>query len=503
MHSIAQQEKIAMPRFPWSMFFLAALACSPTKQTHSQSLVPDSAAKIPNAIGGGGSAFRFTSRSLGESRSVLIGLPKSFGTTRREYPVIIVLDGEGDFRPAMTVTSELASLGHIPESIVVGIPNTDRLRDLTPPGLSVSGSSKSEGGDRFLDFLEKELMPALKTQFRAGGPIVLVGHSSGGIIATYAGATRPAFRFILSLDGPTHLGDNWLADRLTEGARHATGNLRYVSIESVFGWNDSLWTTLTSAAPKSWRLYRQKLDHESHVSMPFLGIYLGLRTLFQDYAIRSAPQSPTASTLAWYHHLDTLYGAPVYPPSGLLRQVMEDLEMEGQSKGARDAWNLLVTGYGTPSDSTEWRARLAKLAKMPPLTETIEGLLATPAPKTSAASGFVGEWSGIEWMNPDDKHRMVLRIRDSAGVLVGESVSWPEANKEMVMPLTYLKAVSGGLSWGYMNGMRPRGMLVWDGRLDKGTLTGEMRFGGIRFVPPPGMPDHPRIRFELKKVSSP
>ena len=490
-----------MRRFPWFKFFFAALVCSATNRAESQLLVPDSAAKIPNAIGGGGSAFRFVSQALGETRSVLIGLPKSFGVSRREYPVIIVLDGEGDFRPAMTVASELSSLGHIPESIVVGIPNTNHLRDLTPPGLSVSGSSKSEGGDRFLDFLEKELMPALKTQFRAGGPIVLVGHSSGGIIATYAGATRPAFRFILSLDGPTHLGDNWLAERLTESARRSTGNLRYVSLESVYGWNDSLWTTLTAAAPKSWTLYRQKLDHESHVSMPFLGIYLGLRTLFQDYAIRSAPQSPTASTLAWYHRLDTLYGAPVYPPSGLLRQVMEDLEMEGQSKGASDAWNLLVTGYGTPSDSTEWRARLAKLAEMPPLTETVEGLLSTPRPKTSEARQFVGEWTGLEWMNSDDKHKVLLRIRDSAGVLVGESVNWPAPNVELVMPLTYLKVVSGGLSWGYMNGMRPRGMLIWDGRFDKGMLTGEMRFGGIRFVEPPGMPGHSPIRFELKKVT--
>jgi hypothetical protein len=416
--------------------------------------------------------------------------------------VIIVLDGEGDFRPAMTVASELALLGHIPESIVVGIPNTNRLRDLTPPGLSVSGSSKSEGGNRFLDFLEKELMPALETQFRASGPVVLVGHSSGGIIATYAAATRPGFRFILSLDGPTHLGDNWLADRLTESARRSSEQLRYVSLESVFGWNDSLWTRLTAAAPKSWTLYRQKLDHESHVSMPFVGMYLGLRTLFQDYAIRSAPQSPTASTLAWYRGLEKLYGAPVYPPSGVLRQVMEDLEMEGQSKGASDAWNLLVTGYGTPSDSAEWRSRLAKLAAMPPLTETVEGLLGTPRPKTSTARGFVGEWRGVEWMSPDDKHRIALRIRDSAGVLVGESVSWPEANKEMVIPLQYLKVVPGGLSWGHMNGMRPRGMLVWDGRLEGDKLTGEMRFGGIRFVPPPGLPDQPSIiHFDLRKVN--
>src|SRR5688500_4384296 len=218
----------------------------------SQSLVPDPAAEIPGPIGGGGAAFRMQSTSLGESRSILVGLPRSFATTAagRTYPVIIVFDGEGNFRSSMTVVSELASLGHIPESIVVGIPNTNRLRDLTPPGLSVSGSSKSEGGDRFLDFLEKELVPAVNRQFRGAGPVVLVGHSSGGILATYAAATRPAFRFILSLDGPTHLGDGWLVNRMVEAARNRSlPRLRYVSLEARFGWTDSLWNSVTTVAP--------------------------------------------------------------------------------------------------------------------------------------------------------------------------------------------------------------------------------------------------------------
>lgn len=470
----------------------------------SQSLIPDAAAQIPGAIGERGSAFRIQSTSLGESRSVLVGLPRSFASTTpsRTYPVIIAFDGEGNFRSSMTVVSELARLGHIPESIVVGIPNTNRLRDLTPPGLSVSGSSKSEGGDRFLDFLEKELIPAVNRQFRGAGPVVLVGHSSGGILATYAAATRPAFRFILSLDAPTHLGDGWLVNRMVDAARNKSlPRLRYVSLEARFGWTDSLWNSITTVAPAGWVLARQALDRESHVSMPFVGTYIGLRELFKDYAIRAAPQSPTTNTLAHYRALEKSYGAPIIPPSGLLRQVVEDLEMEGQAKAANDAWNMLVAGYGAPRDSGEWRARLDKLAKMPPLTETIEGLLNTPRPKTADGRKFVGEWRGSMWMNPEDKNESLLRIRDSAGVLVGEWINWPTPNVELVMPLQYIKLVPKGLEWGYMNGMRPRGLLLYEGKLTGDVLAGEMRFGGIRFVPPPGMPDEPRsIRFELRRV---
>ena len=90
------------------------------------------------------------------------------------------------------VADELARNGQAPEMIVVGIENlgTDAARvfDLTPPGMSVSGSDRSQGGDRFLDFIERELLPAVDKQFRGGLPRALVGHSSGGILATYAAA---------------------------------------------------------------------------------------------------------------------------------------------------------------------------------------------------------------------------------------------------------------------------------------------------------------------------
>ena len=482
---------------------LAVLVFAFAFPLQSQTLVSDRDAIVPTAEKITGSAYRFESKSIGESRTVLIALPKSFAKTQRTYPVLFVLDGEGQFPTATTVASTLASLGHMPEVIVVGIPNTNRLRDLTPPGLSVSGSSKSEGGERFLDFLEKELMAALKAQFRANGMIVLEGHSSGGILATYAAATRPAFRFILALDTPVWLGENWLVARLGDRVRsRAPGQLRYVALDARYGWPDSLWTTFSKTVPATWQVERTKLDHESHNSMVFVGLYLGLRTLFEDFAIVGAPQSPTTATLAHYRDLERSYGVPVIPPSGLLRRVLEDLEMEGQSVAAADAWKLLLTGYGAPSDSTEWLARLEKLSKQPPLTETVESLLATPPPSTTSARHLVGEWRGKEWIAEEDKHDVVLRLRDSSGVVVGEWLSYPAPGVELVQKLTHIKLVPGGFDWGFMNGMRPRGMLIHETRVSGDKAEGTMRFGGIRFQPPKEFGPPPVVRFELTRSVS-
>jgi hypothetical protein len=142
-------------------------------------VLAQTAAVAPSLVADGasppsdGETRRFTivSRLLGETRRVVVALPASYGRSARDhrYPVAIVLDGESLRGPAATVSAELADNGQIPELVIVAIENTNRLRDLTPPGLSVSGSSTREGGDRFLDFIERELLPAVDKQLPHDG----------------------------------------------------------------------------------------------------------------------------------------------------------------------------------------------------------------------------------------------------------------------------------------------------------------------------------------------
>ena len=103
----------------------------------AQSLAPSSGGYAKPADMERASTYQFASRALGETRQVFIGLPRSFERTTRTYPVLFVLDGEASFPMAVTVASQLASIGHMPEVIVVGIPNIDqrdgRVHDMTPP----------------------------------------------------------------------------------------------------------------------------------------------------------------------------------------------------------------------------------------------------------------------------------------------------------------------------------------------------------------------------------
>lgn len=90
--------------------------------------------------------------------------------------------------------NQLTSEGKMREIIVVGIWNTpDRNNEYT---YSYDPSEKFGGkGDKYLDFIEQELIPLLETDWlknRMEGSYGIGGSSLGGLISCYAGYTRPA-----------------------------------------------------------------------------------------------------------------------------------------------------------------------------------------------------------------------------------------------------------------------------------------------------------------------
>lgn len=472
---------------------------------NGQSLTPTNRT-IEATRGTRASAFQIKSTILNQTRDVEIALPPSYATSSpaRRYPVFVVVDGEWLLRSVAVAADELSRNSMIPEAIIVAIENTDdyqgRVHDLTPPGLSVSGSSRNEGGDRFIDFIEKELLPAIDKQFRGAAPRTFIGTSSGGILATYIAATRSTFRSVISLDAPIHLEDNWLAKKLTARASQGGDPVRYVSYEARFGWLDEQWNTLVAAAPSSWMLHREKMPLEGHETMQLVGAYLGLRQVFSDFSRMAAPQYPTTTILPYYAKIDAAFAAPLFPPKRVIRDVVENLLMEGRGADARVAYTRLVSGYGSPADSSDLLKQIADVEKRPAPTETVEGLLATPFATPAEASAYIGEWEGeVRHTEEAPPSKQILRIRVENGRVVGETVYPGAPPGYEVQRWEYLRITNDGISWGYMNGMRPRGVILYEAKRTGDTITGAMRFGGINFVRPDGRTG-PLERATFRKV---
>lgn len=135
-----------------------------------------------------GHKISLRSASLGEDRSLLIYLPESYDTSSFRYPVLYLLDAEWEFVHSAGVVEFLAGAGQIPEMILVGVANTERSRDLTPPSANEEETAfwpAVGGADRFRSFLRDELIPFIDEEYRTVPYRVLRGQSFGGLLAIH------------------------------------------------------------------------------------------------------------------------------------------------------------------------------------------------------------------------------------------------------------------------------------------------------------------------------
>lgn len=131
------------------------------------------------------------SNILGENRKIWVYVPDGAVNNTERFPVVYVLDGDGHFSSVVGVTQQLSTINGntmCPKMIVVGIPNTDRTRDLTPthidadpPFMDSTFSKTSGGGENFIAFMEKELMPHIDAKYPTAPYKMLIGHSFGGL----------------------------------------------------------------------------------------------------------------------------------------------------------------------------------------------------------------------------------------------------------------------------------------------------------------------------------
>lgn len=131
------------------------------------------------------------SNILGEKRKIWVHVPDGAANSKERFPVVYVLDGDGHFSSVVGMIQQLSTINGntmCPKMIVVGIPNTDRTRDLTPthidadpPFMDSTFSKTSGGGENFIAFMEKELIPHIDAKYPTATYKMLLGHSFGGL----------------------------------------------------------------------------------------------------------------------------------------------------------------------------------------------------------------------------------------------------------------------------------------------------------------------------------
>ncbi|HYG36704.1 MAG TPA: alpha/beta hydrolase-fold protein, partial [Clostridia bacterium] len=326
-----------------------------------------------------GERFVLHSKILKEDRPYMVYLPPSYNNRKflpQKYPVLYLLDGHSHL-PWATGVVYFMSAGinfnyRVPEMIIVAVPNTDRMRDLTPTHAAHGFSGKADpslassgGGDNFLNFLQEELIPHIESEYRTQPYRILAGHSLGGLFTLHTMLSRPQlFQAYVAMD-PSIWWDDQLLVRRAEAMK--TNEFRgplYISISQrspkdpgptvhEIATQHFIQSLRTNGFP-GFRASYQYFESENHVSMPLLSLYYGLHFIFDGYSPSGDEWDKPALLSAHFKQVSEKLGYSLLPPEKYIDDLGSWQLDSHDTNSALACFQLNVSNY--PGSFNAWQS---------------------------------------------------------------------------------------------------------------------------------------------------
>jgi predicted alpha/beta superfamily hydrolase len=305
-----------------------------------------------------GSVDTVYSKILNQKRTIQVHVPE--GDKNQHYPVLYILDGEDHFLSGVAITEQFS--GVLPPMIVVGINNmghSSRQRDLTPTKVNPSvlvnaGDARlSGGGENFINFIEKELMPYVDSKYPTASYRIFSGHSLGGLAVVNAFFNHTSvFNAYIALD-PSLWWDQqkWIKKYEGEMAQYDLRNRSlFVGIANNIPPGMDTISILKDTAniapvtqavipfvhvlrdtkPKGLRWTSKFYPTERHGTVELVSEYDALRYLFDYYQFRTSqfaghPELKEDSVLAaHYQMISEKLGYTVLPTENTVNELAYD-----------------------------------------------------------------------------------------------------------------------------------------------------------------------------------
>ncbi|MCE7990484.1 MAG: alpha/beta hydrolase [Roseivirga sp.] len=236
--------------------------------------------------------FTLHSTAVNDDFEIMVGLPFGYAQSNTRYKVLYVLDANVTFGMVNDIQTLMSFEPEHPALIVVGIGYKDfgnwiqkRSRDYMP---STAGKAPGSGGtDKFLSFLENQLIPEVDKKFKTNGSNLIYGHSTAGLFGLYSLFTRPALFEGYIITSPSVDEDNGFSHNLfkspsgsTEPARVfiSYGNREKASFQSAY---KSFLEVFKAWKGEKMTLQSQELD-ASHMSSMAPAFVKGLEFVIKD-----------------------------------------------------------------------------------------------------------------------------------------------------------------------------------------------------------------------------
>ena len=330
----------------------AGSAASPAAEKVAAAPDPTIPATVaaPAAKDDGPAKLTLQSKVLGEERAFLVRTPRGYETGSDKYPVLYLTDGDRHIGHTAATIQFLAENGRMPEMIIVGISNTDRNRDLTPTHASLTENGRefpvptSGGADKFLQFIETELIPLVESKYRVQPYRVLAGHSFGGLFAMHVFTSKPDLFNAYIAASPTLVWDHELVVKGSEKLLKERPELQrtlFVTLGNEPPIKASfvrLQQILGKSKARGFEWGAEQMVDEDHGSVVMRTHYQGFRKVFAGWQMPRDKDGGVAGGLAGaqkhFAELSARLGYQVDVPEALINQMGYQLLLGPEKKVA-------------------------------------------------------------------------------------------------------------------------------------------------------------------------
>tara|TARA_B100001057_G_scaffold199541_1_gene200210 strand:+ start:5049 stop:6227 length:1179 start_codon:yes stop_codon:yes gene_type:complete len=228
------------------------------------------------------------SNFLNERRAIEIQLPRSYETdVMKNYPLIIVMDGDYMFNLVSGSVDYLSFWGDIPENLVVGISQRDSRFDdssnLDPIDYTPISSTAN-----FYDFLINELIPFITKNYRVSNFRILVGHErTANFINFFLLKENPAIRGVVSISPKfTKNMDKYITEKLkgTKSKIIYTLSSSKKDFETIYRNVKDFSETLDSIENKNLMFKSLIFENENHYILPSVSVPTSIRNTYSLYS---------------------------------------------------------------------------------------------------------------------------------------------------------------------------------------------------------------------------
>ncbi len=239
-----------------------------------------------------GESVTLSSQILHEPRIVNIYVPDSYRRdSLKRYPVIYLLDGSAneDFIHIVGLVQfgTFPWVHLLPETIVVGIANVDRIRDFTFPTHNTKDHDAfptSGGSDTFIRFISEELQPWVDTHYRTDSVKTLIGQSLGGLLATEILFRQPDLFDNYIIISPSLWWDN-MSLLLEEPIPYSSNKSIYIGVglegQEMESDAQALFNKLNSNKKDNTQLYYHFFEKLRHGDALHLAVYDAFEKMFK------------------------------------------------------------------------------------------------------------------------------------------------------------------------------------------------------------------------------